>query len=248
MNIKNEYKKNNLWKLLLFLLCFVVIAISSYFTVNTHDAVNRDSFIKGLTLPLKNPEAVAAACFLAVYTIGLLLKSRPTIISSLFPLLLYALFMLFTDYSVSAGASFASRTLSVTLLPVLIVGAIMVWYCKRELDRTALLTFVAFVIVMVIGNFYNTNNWKSFRHEVIQLVKTHKGYIPIEETRLKDNRYRWGWNNTQLGLVWSAPRVKAIILNEQNLRYEPFNPREKLILKNYLQYDDFFIPKGEEGR
>jgi len=225
------------------LLCFVVLAISSYFIVNTHDAANRDSFIQGLTSPLKNPEAVAAACFLVVYTIGLILKNRLIIVSAVSPLIIYALFRLFTDYSVSAGVSFASRTLSITLLPVLLVGAIIVWYYKRELDRTALLTFVAFIIVMLIGNFYNTNNWKGFRHEVKQLVKTHEGYIPIEETKLKDNPYRWSWNNTQLGLVWSAPHVKAIILNQKNLRYDPFNPREKLILKNYLQYNDFFISK-----
>jgi hypothetical protein len=139
--------------------------------------------------------------------------------------------------------SFASRTLSITLLPVLLVGAILVWYFKSELDRTGILTFVAFIMVMVAGNLYNTNNWKDFRNEVKQLVKTHEGYIPIEETRLKDNPYRWGWNNTELGLIWSAPRVKAIILNQQNVRWEPFNPRKKLILKNYLQYDDFFISK-----
>jgi len=135
--------------------------------------------------------------------------------------------------------SFASRTLSITLLPVLLVGAILVWYFKSELDRTGILTFVAFIIVMVVGNLYNTNNWKDFRHEMKQLVKTHEGYIPIEETKLKDNPYRWSWNNTELGLVWSAPRVKAIILNQQNVHWEPFNPRGKLILKNYLQYDDF---------
>ena len=227
--------------------CFIVAAISFYFIINPRDAANKDSFIQGLTSPLRNREAVAAVCFIVVYTIGLLRKSRLTIISSLSPLLLYALFRVFTDYSVSAGVSFESRTLSVTVLPVLLVGAIMVWYYKRELDRTALLTFVAFVIVMVIGNFYNTNNWKSFRHDVKQLVKTHEGYIPIEETKLKDNPNHWGWNNPQLGLVWSAPHVKAIILNQHNVQWEPFNPREKLILKDYLHYDDFFISQTQSS-
>ena len=226
-------------------LCFTVSAISFYFIINPRDAANRVYFIYGLIAPFKNPEAMAAACFIVVYTIGLILKSHRIIISAVSPLIIYALFRLFVDHGVSASVSFASRTLSITLLPVLLVGAILVWYFKSELDRTGILTFVAFIMVMVAGNLYNTNNWKDFRHEVKQLVKTHEGYIPIEETRLKDNPYRWGWNNTELGLVWSAPRVKAIILNQQNVRWEPFNPREKLILKNFLQYDDFFISKTE---
>jgi len=221
-------------------LCFAVSAISLYFIINPRDAANREYFIHGVLAPFINPEALAAACFVAVYTIGLILKSHRIIISAVSPLIIYALFRLFVDHSVSASVSFASRTLSVTLLPVLLVGAILVWYFKSELDRTGILTFVVFIMVMIAGNLYNTNNWKDFRNEVKQLVKTHKGYIPIEETTLKDNPYRWSWNNTQLGLVWSAPRVKAILLNEQNVSWEPFNPRETLILKNYLQYDNVF--------
>ena len=120
------------------------------------------------------------------------------------------------------------------------VGAILVWYSKRELDRIDILVFVVFILVMVAGNLYNAKNWNNFRRQVIQLVKTHQGYIPIEETKLKDNPYRWSWNNTELGLVWSAPCVRAILLNQHDGAWEPFNPRETLVLKNYLQYDDFF--------
>jgi hypothetical protein len=224
-------------------LCCIVSAISLYFIINPRDAANRESFINELIVPFKSPEALAAACFIVVYTIGLILKNRLIIISAVSPLIIYALFRLFVDHSVYAVVSFGGRTLSITLLPVLLVGAILVWYFKSELDRTGILTFVAFIMVMVVGNLYNTNNWKDFRHEVKQLVKTHEGYIPIEETKLQDNPNHWGWNNTQLGLVWSAPRVKAIILNQKNVHWEPFNPRGKLILKNYLQYDDFFISK-----
>lgn len=225
------------------LFCFIASVISFYFIIDPRDAANRESFIYGIIITLINPEALAAACFVAVYTIGLILKSRTTIISAVFPLIIYALFRLFVDNGVTAGVSFAGRTLSITLLPVLLVGAILVSYSKSESDGTGILIFVAFITVMVAGNLHNTNNWKDFRHEVEQLVKTHEGYIPIEETDLKDNPYGWSWNNTQLGLVWSAPRIKAIILNQQNVYWEPFNPRETLILKEYLQYDEYFISK-----
>lgn len=222
------------------LLCFLVSAISLYFIINARDPVNRASFIRGITAVLKNPEALSAVGFILIYTIGLLLKKRIIIISAVSPLIIYAFVNLFVNHNVTADVSFSSRTLSVTLLPVLLVGAILVWYSKSELNRTGILVFVVFILVMVVGNLYNAKNWNNFRHQVIQLVKTHQGYIPIEETNLKDNPYRWPWNNTQLGLVWSAPCVKAILLNQHDVHWEPFNPRETLVLKNYLQYDDFF--------
>ncbi len=222
------------------LLCFLVSAISLYFIINARDPVNRASFIRGITAVLKNPEALSATSFILIYTIGLLLKKHIIIISAVSPLIIYAFVNLFVNHSVTADVSFSSRTLSVTLLPVLLVGAILVWYSKSELNRTGVLVFVVFILVMVVGNLYNAKNWNNFRHQVIQLVKTHQGYIPIEETKLKDNPYRWPWNNTQLGLIWSAPCVKAILLNQHDVHWEPFNPRETLVLKNYLQYDDFF--------
>ncbi len=72
------------------------------------------------------------------------------------------------------------------------------------------------------------------------VVTTGRGYIAIEETDLGNSPYRWVWNNTELGLVWSAPCVKAILLNQRDVHWEPFNQHETLVLKHYLQYDDFF--------
>ena len=222
------------------LLCFLASAISLYFIISPRDPANRASFIRGIIAVLRNPDALWAASFILIYGIGLLLKKRILIMSAVSPLVVYAFVNLVLNQSVTADVSFSSRTLSVTLLPILLAGAILVWYSKRELDRTGMLVFVVFISVMVAGNLYNAKNWNNFRHEMIHLVKTHQGYIPIEETELKDNPYRWSWNNPELGLVWSAPCVKAILLNQHDVHWEPFNPRETLVLKNYLQYDDFF--------
>lgn len=228
------------------LLCFLAFAITLYFAINPRDVSNKASFIRGVIAVLKNPEALSASSFMVIYTIGLLLKKRIIILSAISPLVIYVLVYLFAGYSVTADVSFASRTLSITFLPVLLVGAILVWYFKSELDRTSISVFVVFVLTMVIGNVHNAKNWDDFRHQVIQVVETHQGYIPIEETRLKDNPYRWPWNNTELGLVWSASCVKAVLLNQPGLPWEPFNPHETLVLKNYLRYDEFFrsVDKG----
>jgi hypothetical protein len=93
---------------------------------------------------------------------------------------------------------------------------------------------------MVMGNLYFSNDWNTFRKEVMQIVSAGKGYIPIEETAVHENPYRWSWNNTQLGLVWAKPCVRAILINPTNVLWEPFNPRRTLLLKDYLEYEEFF--------
>lgn len=222
------------------LLCLLVVTITLYFAINPRDSSNKADFIWGVRAVLHNPEALSAASFMVIYTLGLLLKKRIIIIFAVTPIVMYIMAHWFVDCSVTANVSFASRTLSITLLPVLLVSAILVWSFKRELDRASMLVFAVFISTMVIANIHNAKNWNDFRHQVIQVVETRRGYVPIEETELKDNPYRWPWNNTELGLVWSAPCVKAVLLNQPGLHWEPFDPHKTLVLKNYLQYDEFF--------
>lgn len=116
----------------------------------------------------------------------------------------------------------------------------MVWYLKSELDKTNILIFTAFIVLMTAANIHDSNDWRDFRAQVKQIVETQRGYISIEDTVLINNRNRWAWNNAELGLVWSAPCVRAILLNPSGIRWQPFNPRKKLVLKKYLHYDAFF--------
>jgi hypothetical protein len=222
------------------LLCLAVFSIALYSILNPRDPANRASFINSITEVLENRAVLAAAVFLALYNAGLFLRNRAIIIFALLPLLMYVFIIFFYDYSVSAVESFSGRTLSLTLLPFLLVGAVLMSYFKIKPDWTARLVFILFILVMAAGSLQSLKNWNSFRTQATEIVGTHRGYVQIEETALKDSPYGWTWNNAQLGLVWSAPCVKAILLNQRDVKWEPFDPREKLVLKRYLQYDDAF--------
>ena len=89
-------------------------------------------------------------------------------------------------------------------------------------------------------NLSDMKNWSGVRGEFKRLLTQEEGYLPLEDTSLwKDpyKDYRWDWNNTLLGLVWSYPCVKTVILNPEGA-YEPVNLKEELPLQRYLQYTD----------
>ena len=78
------------------------------------------------------------------------------------------------------------------------------------------------------------------KEEYQVVINSNVRYVFIEDTPLKDNQYRWSWNNSLLSLVWSSPCVRTIILNSPSDPQGPVNPRERLVLKEYLQYDSYF--------
>ena len=97
-----------------------------------------------------------------------------------------------------------------------------------------------FFVVMTGYNLSDMKNWSGVKGEFKRLVAQEEGYVRLENTSLwKDpyKDYRWDWNNTLLGLVWSYPCVKTIILNPEDA-YVPVNLRVELPLQRYLQYTD----------
>jgi hypothetical protein len=111
------------------------------------------------------------------------------------------------------------------------------WRVRAELGRTGWAVLTVFVATLVVGNVRFSSDWNDFRKSLTQIVTTQEGFVPIEGTAVSYSRFGWDWNNTQLGLVWSAPRVRAILLNREDVLWEPFDPHRQLILREYLEYD-----------
>jgi hypothetical protein len=103
-----------------------------------------------------------------------------------------------------------------------------------------MLVYACFILVICLANIYTLRSWIGFRNDFIATLSANKGFVSIETTVLNENRYGWPWNNSQLGLVWSAPCVRTIVLNKKDVKWEPFNPLQTLVLKNHLLYDEHF--------
>ena len=222
------------------LLCALVMSISSYFIFNPAIQSNKESFIIGATSVLRNYGALTAAGFIFLFAAGLLSRRPLVVVLSLLPVSLYIAAIFFLKHSVSSDVSFSGRTLSATLLNIYIFIAILFWCFKVDFKKLSMVVYCLFIFVICLSNVYTLRSWTGFRQDFIETLKNNKGFVSIENTALNNNRYSWPWNNSQLGLVWSAPCVKAIILNKQDVKWEPFNPLQTIVLKNHLFYDDYF--------
>ncbi|MCU0590061.1 MAG: hypothetical protein MUC57_01130 [Desulfobacterales bacterium] len=222
------------------LLCLAVIGISAYFILNPAIPVNKDSFVDSARAVLRNYGALTAAGFTFLFAAGLLLKRPVVMAASVLPLALYVVLIFILNHSVSAYVSFSGRTLSASLLNGYIILAILFWYYQIELNRAGMLVYACFILVICLANIYTLRSWIGFRNDFIATLSANKGFVSIETTVLNENRYGWPWNNSQLGLVWSAPCVRTIVLNKKDVKWEPFNPLQTLVLKNHLLYDEHF--------
>jgi hypothetical protein len=222
-------------------LCIAVLIIGLANAINARDPINRSSFVDGVGAVLENREAVVASTFIFLFTAGLLWRGSWLACLAAVPLLVYSYVVLSAEHGVSAYVSFSSRTLSLTLLPVLLTMTIVSWYYGIDINnRYNHAIFAAFILIMVMGNVRFSSDWSTFRQDVIETLRDKQGFIPIEHTHLQDNPYRWSWNNSQLGLVWSRECARAILLNPQDISWEPFNPRQTLVLKRYVEYHQLF--------
>jgi hypothetical protein len=127
-----------------------------------------------------------------------------------------------------------------SLLPLMMLFALISSFHKLQLTKRAAIIFAFYVLVMVAGNIYYSKNWIDLHRKFIQTFENNTGFVPIEKTELYKNPYGWGWNNSQLGIVWSGDCVRSIILNRPDLRWEPFHPRKVLILKDYVKSNLFY--------
>ena len=237
-NLKSKKEAVIFWIALL--LSILTVIISLYFIINPTSLTNRASFIPAITKTLRNPFVWAVVIFTFSFTVGLILRNNCFILLSAVPVAISSLIFLFASHGLTAVESFSCRTLTGTLLPFLLICSIAFRYYNVQQNKISAWILIVFILVSVVGNMRFSHDWRTFRQEVVEIVTREKGYIPVEETVIKDSPYKWGWNNTQLGLVWSYPCVRAILLNSPNIRWEPFDPREKLVLKSYLKYDNFF--------
>jgi len=176
-------------------------------------------------------------------TIGRVKLAKTVFLTTMIPVIIYVYIRFTSDYSLTAYWSFSSRTLTVLALPLLMIGAIWAHHGNKDVDLIAIKVFF-FVAVLFLGaNAIDQRNWWVVRAEMKRAISvTEEGtFLSISETRLSHNHHRFTWNNPLLGIVWSAPCVRAIILNSpEEISWEPFDPKSILVLTDYVKYSKKF--------
>jgi len=214
--------------------------------------VQKGSFIDALSRNLKIKEVLFFVPFMGAVFVGWLIDNRfrnlkiGIYLIGLGILLGYGFVRVSSDYSITSYWSFSSRTLTVLLLPVLLVGALIVKICKPYLTRLGISVFATGCVLLTAFNISDLRNWSSLKSEMESVLhETNSAVlIPIEETGIDDSELRHvrsSWNNPALSLVWSYPCVKHLITNGTDFGgYQVFNPENEIRLRGYLEFAEGF--------
>lgn len=216
----------------------VAASISIYSILYPRSLENKEGFAKIIMQSLYTPEIIASIFFLVLFFAGWFFRQQILVWAAMIPIILFAIYTGYTDYAITAIQSFENRSLALTLLPPLLLMATILHWKQREANRTIYIVFLGFVLIMLFSNILNTMKWNQFRHQVINVLQEHKGFIHVEDTPIATSPYSWFWTNSLLSVVWSNGCVKTVILNGENIGWEPPVPPQEFILKSYVCYSN----------
>ncbi len=232
-------------------LCLVGAAMAAVSILVPRDPGNRSAFLQSLLAPARRSQVLFGAVFLVPFLLALWRpsgrRSSLTIsVAAIVVLLMVGLSGVAPGWPgastpVWAGDSFASRTLSMTLLPPLLVvaGAFLLHERRVVFTRASFAAFVVFTTVVVAVSLHENRQWVDFREAFKATLASRTGVVPIESTPLANHPAGWPWNNAILSYLWSDGPVRAVVLNRPDIGWEPFDPRTTPILEAYRQPPDF---------
>jgi hypothetical protein len=141
----------------------------------------------------------------------------------------------------TAGISFNTRSLSGTLLPLLLLAAVIVHFRAIRMPNRSWGLAGVTLIALIAGYVASWSAWRDFRRDFVATLDAHTGYVPVDETMVGPNRQRWRWTTSLLSILWSRQCVRTILVSSAPGWY-PFNPRDSLPLQNLVRYHDYFLP------
>jgi hypothetical protein len=239
--MRAETRKQRLIFLVVIQLSALVIAIAAHGIFNPKHADNKAKFATAIIPSLLTPEALTSMSFATLFFAGWYFRCRKLVIASVVPVASYAFYVVWTGHSLSALSSFESRTLTLTLLPVLIGFAIGIYLKKLIPESANGGVFLFFLAIMITSNVYSTKEWGCFKTQMKKVLAESDGMIAIEKTVLLKSPQRWRWNNTQLSIVWSDGCVRSVVLNPKSDRWEPRGPPAWFPVKAYTRYSNAFL-------
>lgn len=230
------------WVSLLFLLLSLgAVVIALNWILFPRDAGNRTSFLGAMVAALAHPYPWMGAGFVVLTTVGTIFHSPlARKVAWMVPLAIGVVSLL--SPGILAGIAFSTRTLSLSLLPLLMVVSFLFSLSKLEVThRRANLTSLI-VLAICLLHVRHLQSWVQFQDRFVTVLKTERGFVdPADHEGLA----HWGWTNTLLSYVWSKGEVKAIVLNSDEDGYQPFDPRTEVVMERYLQRRPEFVEKGD---
>jgi hypothetical protein len=213
----------------------VVVGVGSYWTAFPANSVNRNSFLHSLVLPLRHPLFLCSLAALSLLTWAVARRASWAYVAS-FAIAALAVVLPLGGIAATANVSFACRTLTLTLLPALLLAASFLYVRGFRLERGALLATMTVMTLLGVANAVSWQGWIEFREEFRGTLRGLSGYVAVEDTALFRSGYRWNWTSPLLSILWSDGCVRTIVLSPARVRWEPFDPRTTLPMQRYVRF------------
>lgn len=250
LRLRREPERRAIWIALAAIL-LVGAAMAAWSILFPRDPGNRSAFLQAVVAPARRAQVLVGVAFLVPFFYALW---RPRRQMTWLAVSLGAIGLILAIGSSSAipgwpglsgpvwaGDSFASRTLSMTLLPPLLVGAgVLLRHDARIRATTApFAAFAVYTVLVAAISLHENRQWLEFRSMFKTVLATRTGLVPIESTPLARHPAGWPWNNAILSYLWSGEVVRAVVLNPAETTWEPFDPRTTAILDGYREPPEF---------
>jgi len=219
------------------LLCIYSVVMATLSVLNTNLPHHRTGFIESLAVPYRNPIMIVSLLFAMAWFAWAWTKKGYLLRLSIGFLALIGLLALTGATDPSCFLSLSSRTLTATLLPLLLWAATIVSSERITLNGQGLATISCFILLASGITIHNSGAWGEYREQVKATLQQGTGFIPLEDTPFRYSDIDEDWNYPLLSVVWSSPCVRTIIEKGKDAVFNPFDIRRQLFLADYVQFN-----------
>lgn len=224
---------------------FVIVVICIFGVSNAvigifspRDAGHRDGFLQHLGQSIKNPVFIT---FLICVGAVLVKRVHGVLCAVLLVFAsLYQIYCWFHSglYQDVAQLSFASRTLTIFIVPA-IIGLVFFWSNLPNIEGAGNFSLVVLGVAVILLS----NPFLDFKNRLQYVAKNNSSFVDSGVHLLADHAASWRWTFPSLSMAWQPQCVKAILLNADSKLWQPYDPKNELGFGKFVTYADNLYPK-----
>lgn len=224
------------WALLVAILfCGVVFGLHG--ALNPRDPTNMMGFAATALLPLSSPLVIAGLIFMAGFVLSAVVSSRAIAAATL------VLSGSVLVWAITAGAfpdawqSFSGRTLTLTLVPAMMLVAIGLIILPLRVDRVVSLSCVGFVLLASVYSVASQAGWQATLEALRHQLEQSRGYVEFARIQARADQFFPYWTLPTLSVLLQDDCVRSIILVPPDYPWQPFDPYVERPLTDQKRYD-----------
>jgi len=201
------------------------------------DADNRSSFLAAIGGSLGHPYPWIGVSFVVLHITGRIFECQKLLRAAwITPLVIGIMALPWTG--IMSWVAFATRTLTLTALPLLFLATLMVSLSGFKMTRQVMIPVAAIIVGISLLHIRHLQSWWTFQNEFKAILQEEKGFVKPEDHEDIDH---WGWTNPVLSYVWSEGEVNAVVVNRESVEYQAFPFMTEMLLEKYLTKKPDFL-------